>query len=308
MKILLVGKGYWGNVWYKTLFKNFIDFSVVDKVLVHGKDSNGINNYNNLDDALCKEEFTHAIIATPSENHVEVYNRIYSFHINPQNILVEKPCGMSAIDFYDYDDFFPGYLFLYCEPYKYIKSHLSDIGIPIMYKSIRASMGPQPRTDISIVADYLIHDLYLFADLFGFDDIEVLNSIPQKHFIHSNKPDTISTQLYNLTDKSTGVIGDMFSSWWYPYKQREVIISGDKGTFLWSNDKLKYFENAYRKTNNIDKNRNYRYELFHSNSEDIILTEKMTVDSELEHFLAGHKYPIRPSQVWKLINNIENYE
>lgn len=300
IKILLVGKGYWGNIWYKTIFKKNIDFVVVDKILKTSIDTNGIKNFELLEDALNAEEFTHAIIASPSENHLEIFKQI-NIKIPEDRILIEKPCGSSIEDFKDNVEFFPGYLFLYSEPFKYIRENISMIGDPIMYRSTRASMGPQPRTDISVVADYLIHDLYIFAELFGYDDIEILSSHPQKHFDHSVKADTISLQL-----KNKNIFADMFSSWWYPTKHREVIITGKSGTFLWINDTLRYYKNSYKETKNIDRNGNIRYDLFHSDARDIILTEKLTVDSELEHFLNRDRFKIHSNQVWKLINKIEN--
>lgn len=299
-RILLIGKGIWGSNWYKTLFKKGIEFAVVDKVLKNQIDDHGIVNYDSVERAFDRQLFTHAVIATPSENHLEIFNKLTTI-IPDENILIEKPCGTSIKEFENNFGFFPGYLFLYSEPYKFIKENLNDIGDTIMYRSTRASMGPQPRTDISVVADYLIHDLYIFADLFGFDNIDIINTYPQKHFIHANKYDTVSVQL-----KRQRIFADMFSSWWYPYKQREVIISGTDGTFLWINDTLRFVKNSSRRTQNVDRYGNFRYDLFHSDAKDIILTEKMTLDCELDFFLSGQSSIIRPTSVWRLIDKIEN--
>ena len=305
IRILLIGKGLWGTNWYKTLFRKGIDFSVVDKMLKNCVDDRHILNYNTLEQALDQQSFTHAIIATPSENHLEIFESLETIIPNEQ-ILIEKPCGASAIDFEKKGKFFPGYLFLYSEPYKYIKEHLNKIGIPVMYRSTRAAMGPQPRTDVTVVADYLIHDLYIFADLFGFENITVEGASLTRLFTHSNLPDTVTVQLNNIAPRP--IFADMFSSWWYPYKQREVIIAGTEGTFLWINDTLRFVENAFRKTQSVDRRGFHRYDLFHSDGRDIILTEKMTLDCELDFFLSGQTPNIRPSQVWDLIEKIEQYE
>ena len=78
--------------------------------------------------------------------------------------MVEKPCSIHLSHAYEMQDCYPGYLQLHSPAYQYIKNHIGDIGDPQLYRSTRASMGPRVRTDLSIVEDYMVHDIYLFMD------------------------------------------------------------------------------------------------------------------------------------------------
>ena len=159
IRILLVGCGYWGKNWYKTIKNSkYTLVGVVDPSPIIDVD---VPLFNSINDVNIK--YTHVILAVNAKLHSKIINQL---SIPQENILVEKPCGVNINDAKLIRNSFPGYIFLYSDEYQYIKNNLSKIGKPLYWKSIRASMGPRIRTDVSILEDYMIHDLYMYLDLF----------------------------------------------------------------------------------------------------------------------------------------------
>jgi len=300
-KVLLIGKGYWGKNWYKTLMDCQTQFQVVDVNVNDSVDQNGICYYDSLD-KIDKSHFTHAIISTPSETHVQLFNKVKEF-IKPEHILIEKPCGSHWIDAEKVSGCFPGYLQLHSPAFNYIHNNIDLIGFPHFYKSIRASMGPRIRNGGTIVEDYLVHDLYLFISLFQpYDDIQIINKTFTNRLKHTG-PDSVFVTLYN---PEVHVIGDMFSSWWYPIKERRVIITGSKGSFIWLNDDLYFNSSRYEDLDGIDSFGNVGHKLIQSNDEKVDLGKKTSMECELENLLTG-KFTgscLYINAVWNLIRDI----
>jgi predicted dehydrogenase len=302
--ILLLGCGYWGNIWYKTLLKSGHKFSVVEARSDGERNADGIEFYTHIDEVKVTE-FTHAIVATPASTHVSLFNTLL-VDLSPERILIEKPCGTSLEDAEKLGGCYPGYLQLHSPAYRHISENISKIGTPCFYKSIRASMGPRVRTDGSIVEDYLVHDLYIFMSLFGQKDIRVVS----KNFIKRLKHHQLDTVFAQLYSPGSHVFADMFSSWWYPYKERRVIISGDRGTFMWIDDNLYFTDTRYEQGEGQDSFGNFKDHLIQSSEQKIELGSKTTVESELETFLNDNYDPsyhalLKPT--WKLMRDIHAY-
>ncbi len=301
--VLLIGKGYWGKNWYNTLINNNIRFAIVEPKLDDGIDNNGIAIYKSLE-GVDLSHYTHAIVATNEGKHLHIYNYLTSRKMIPEHVLVEKPCGSHWTEAEQLRECFPGYIYLHSEAFSYIRSNIKRIGTPHLYKSIRASMGPRIRTNCSVVADYMIHDLYLFIALFEpFNDIQIVSKLAMNRLsLHGN--DTVFVNLYN---PEVHVVADMFSSWWYPRKERTVIIQGDKGAFVWINDELYFNDSRYESIAGVDEYGNLGYKLLNALDTKIELPNKTPMDNELEDFLtgryAGSRRFIEP--VWNLVKEIE---
>jgi predicted dehydrogenase len=277
-KILLIGCGYWGKNWYKTIKNSKYDLvGVVDPSPVIDVD---IPLFNNISDVNI--EYTHVILAVNAKLHSEIVKQL---NIPQENILVEKPCGVNINDAELIKDSFPGYIFLYSDEYQYIKKNLNKIGKPQYWKSIRASMGPKVRSDVSILEDYMIHDLYIYRDLFG--ECEVFNKYWNKEFAPPIKYSSLHLELRGK------IPGYFYSSWNYPIKERKIIIKGDKGSFIWENDDLYYDSTHY--INN---------EVIEGICEKITTTPKSNLDLELEFFILGRKPNVDILDIWSLINVI----
>ena len=162
-------------------------------------------------------------------------------------------------------------------------------------------MGPRIRTDVSILEDYLIHDLYIFMGLFG-NKISIENVFMSNTFNNPIKSDTI-----NLNLKCGNIRADMFSSWWFPQKTRKLFIIGDKGSFIWEDESLRFYNGYYKEIDGMDKNRNDGYELMDSLTEPLIYTsQKSNLELELDNFISNKKLDVTALDVWDLIERIKN--
>ena len=281
-KILLIGCGYWGKNWYKTIMNSKYELvGVVDPSPLIDID---VPLFDDIEKVNI--EYTHIIVATNAKLHKD----LAKLDINPKNILIEKPCGTSIDDAYLLRETFPGYIFLYSDEYNYIKKNLSKIGKPLYWKSIRASMGPRVRSDVSIIEDYLIHDLYMFLDLFGtsfISDVKVSNEF---------KPPIKSSSCNLSLFTNDGIRGDFYSSWIYPDKERKIVIVGDEGSFIWEGEIL-----YYDSTNWIgDKVEEGYREIIEP------LVFKSNLELELEFFILGQRPSVNCVDVWSLLTQIKN--
>jgi predicted dehydrogenase len=301
--VLLIGKGYWGKNWYNTLLKTKTKFSVVEPTLRSSVDENGIQNYNSLA-SVNLDEFTHAIVSTNAYCHVETYEVLQKRLLN-HRILVEKPCGTTLEEAHDLVKCFPGYIQLHSPAFNYIRSHFNLIGKPHLFKSNRASMGPRLRNDVTVVEDYMIHDLYIFIEMFGFpENIRVeFSKLTSRLF---NCPS--DTALVSLVHEKYPIHAELFSSWCYPKKERTLIISGDNGSFIWTNDDLYYNSSKYQIREGKDTYGNTDNHLLLSTDVKVNLPTKSVMECELENLLndepKGGQYII---DVWKLMNKILDF-
>lgn len=301
VKILLFGCGYWGKNWYNTIEKSPYNLvGVVDsRPLIEIKDCPLFN----ISDDISKLDFTHAIVSTPAINH---YETIFKTKLPHNKILVEKPCCTNSTQCRNLSNIYPGYIFLHDPIYKYIENNLDKIGKPLFFKSIRASMGPRIRTDISIVEDYLVHDLYIYMSLFG-NNIEVLSSFTT-NFLYT--PIMDDTAFILLRNKNC-VVGNFFSSWLYPEKVRKIYIVGTNGAFIWDNEKLYFNGTHYKDIGSIDnyfvydKLGNCNYELVLKDSEEISIDKpKTNLELELQNFINGVPLKVNINEVWNVIDQI----
>ena len=280
VKILLVGCGYWGKNWYKTIMNSKYELvGVVDPSPIIDVE---VPLFKSMDDVDIK--YTHIIVATNAELHKDFTN------YDNVKVLIEKPCGTNIYEARDLHWTFPGYIFLYSNEYNYIKNNLNKIGKPLYWKSIRASMGPRVRSDVSIIEDYMIHDLYMFLDLFGtsfISDIKVNNEF---------KPPIQSSSCNLSLFTNDGIRGDFYSSWIYPDKERKIVIVGDKGSFIWEGESL-YYDSTKWVEDKVEEG--YR---------EIIepIVSKSNLELELEFFILGESPNVNCVDVWSLLRQIKN--
>jgi len=294
IKILLVGCGYWGKNWYNTIKNSSYELvGVVDPNPILDVDVPLFDNINSVN-----VDYNHIILSVPPKHVNKIFKDI---KIESRKILIEKPCGVSKKDVKKLGEFYPGFIFLNSPHYQYIKKNINKIGKPLFFNSSRASMGPRIRTDVSILEDYLIHDLYIFMGLFG-NEISIENVSMSNTFNNQIKSDTI-----NLNLKCKNIKVSMFSSWWFPQKTRNLFIIGDKGSFIWEDESLHFYHGYYKEINGKDKNRNVGYELVDSLTEPLIYTsQKSNLELELDNFVNNKKLDVTALDVWNLIEKIKN--
>ena len=276
-KILLVGYGYWGKIWYKTIKKSQHELvAVVDPIFNSNRELVDMKtvSFEKLEDV--NKEFTHAIIAVPVEQHFKIYKQLKElYNIPARNILVEKPIGLNINEAEHMKDSCHGLVWLYDKTYKTVKNIIRSgrIGDVKLFQSFRASMGPRIRTDVSIIEDYLFHDIYLYLDLMNNKNRDISNTLSVNYtnlrksmftdYDSLIKQDTITVSLDDISSEHSATI-ELFSSWIYPKKERRTVIVGTEGSLIWENDTIFINTSYYKKLDNSfdkDKNGNIGYEL-----------------------------------------------
>jgi len=292
IKILLVGCGYWGKNWYNTIKTS--DYELVGVVDPNPVIDVDVPLFNDVDDV--DVEYDRAIIATNAELHSTIKEKLKC-----DNILVEKPCGTDE-NRHELEDCFPGYIFLSSPQYKFVKDKIDSgqLGKILYSKFQRASMGPRLRTDVSILEDYLIHDLYLYEGLF--ENINSsgygLSTTVINHFDSPIQSDTIFVDIDN-----NGHRASFFSSWIYPEKLRRIEIIGDQGSIIWQDDEVFYSNSRYEKINGNDHYNNVGYKLI----EEAPLSFKGQFKSNLHLQLDDFINQVDRSKIFKSTNSlIEN--
>lgn len=298
-KILLVGCGYWGKNWYNTIKSS-------EHNLVAVVDPNPVIEvqtplFKAIEDV--NVEYTHVIIATNAELHKDLFKRV---KCAPPKVLIEKPCG-TDLDRQDLLGCFPGYIFLSSPQYKTVKRIIdsNQIGEIIYSRFERASMGPRIRTDVSIIEDYAIHDLYLYQDLFNPKDIKKINKTLHSSFSFPIKEDTLF-----LNIEADNHVSSFFSSWRHPVKTRKIVIVGTRGSVIWENDRVVLDSSMYSKINGIDSNRNVGYDLRINTPvlEFNFSIEQSNLHLQLDDFLSGVDRSNNFIETTKLINKIKGYD
>ena len=295
VNIALIGCGYWGGrAWYPTIRKSKYGLKYlvergtpkIDKV---ADDVIWIKNIKELPD-----DVTHAVVATQAESHLEITEFLHKKRNIPlKNILVEKPCGTNRAEAIELMGVTPGFVFLYDPKYQYIKSALDIVGEPFLFRSVRASMGPKIRTDVCIIEDYMYHDLYLYLDLFGNNILNILADGCHRFLGYPISEASVTIQSRVLT-------ANMFSSWWYPTKERRIVIVGTAGSFIYEENKLTHYASYYGKWPD--------YHLHQGTEAEItVKTDKSNLELQLEAFVED-KLPFARALMpatWKLIEKIK---
>jgi predicted dehydrogenase len=148
----------------------------------------------------------------------------------------------------------------------------------------RASMGPRIRTDVSIVEDYMIHDLYIYQDLFNYRVPELdIRFTYERNLGEEIKPSTAIVEIINEESKHRSTF---FSSWIYPQKERKIVIVGTEGSLIWEGEKLYFTRSHYSKIDGVDNYGNKGWELREHPLIDITPEEKRsTLELEFIDFL-----------------------
>ena len=96
-KVCVVGVGYWGKNYIKTLSKLSIPFSIVEKnakvITELKKEYPKIDFYNNVEDSF--QDHDSYIIVTPPATHYEIGMKCLN---QKKNVLIEKPLTLNPRD------------------------------------------------------------------------------------------------------------------------------------------------------------------------------------------------------------------
>jgi predicted dehydrogenase len=284
-KVVLVGCGYWGKNWYNTLSK-MQDVRVV--AVIDPNPAIEVKGHEPSLEAFDSKDYDYhyAIIAVQPEYH-KTYVEYFKGKVGAENILVEKPCGLLSEPREFYYECFPGYIFLSSPIYKAVKKMLDEMQLgKILYSQFkRASMGPRIRTDVSIIEDYMIHDLYIYLGLFNSNTKDLSLGLKASSFLRDNRiqDDTATVTIDNQQHRAT-----FFSSWIYPQKERKIVIVGTEGSIIWEGDNLYFTRTHYSPIEGKDKYGNVGYELREYEMVDITPQEtRSTIELQFRDFISG---------------------
>jgi predicted dehydrogenase len=168
MKILLVGYGYWGKIWEKTIQNsNHQIYDIIDTVV-----------FNNDIYSVDFDNFDSVIIASPINTHYE----LAEFFIKKnKNVLIEKPCThnlndiQKLIEINSNKNIGVGYVLVYCSAIRKLKNN------NIKWKNAffnRSNGSTQIRKDCNVIYDLLCHDISIAFYIF--------NVMPQILFCKKN--------------------------------------------------------------------------------------------------------------------------
>lgn len=156
MKILLVGYGYWGKIWEKTINNSDYEiYDIIDPYIFN----NNINtvNFNNFDSV---------IIASPINTHLKLAELCIQKN---KNVLIEKPGTTNLEDLQKLKNIKTdknigiGYVLLYCSGIQKIKKLNYNWKNVFFYRSNGSS---QIRSDCDVVYDLLCHDIAIAYYIF----------------------------------------------------------------------------------------------------------------------------------------------
>jgi len=274
IKILLIGCGYWGKNWYNTIKTS--PYELVGVVDPSPSIQVDVPLFDKIEDVNI--DYTHAIICTNAELHLTIREKL-----NCKNVLVEKPCG-TDMNRHKLKDCFPGYIFVSSPQFNIVKNTLDSgtLGKILFSRFERASMGPRIRTDVSIIDDYLIHDLYIYQSLFRNTNPKITGKLMNTFDDHI-KADTVF-----LTVEDDNHISTFFSSWRFPSKIRRIQIIGELGSICWENDQVTLSNSRYERISGNDSYNNRGYNLVEEPPKTILpVDEKSNLHLQLDDFVNG---------------------
>ena len=157
MKILLVGYGYWGKIWEKTIKNSEHDlYDIIDPFVFN----NNIENVN-------FDEIDSVVICSPIDTHLKLTK--YCINKN-KHVLIEKPCTHNLEDIKQLNNVKTtknigvGYVLLYCSAIQKIKNS------NLQWKNVffnRSNGSTQIRKDCNVIYDLLCHDLSIAYYIFN---------------------------------------------------------------------------------------------------------------------------------------------
>jgi len=231
---LLVGLGNMGRNHARILAQIAKSVSFVDPNYKSMKNlPKGFSHcFENIEDALDKQQYDFAVVAAPTKFHFEICKRLIEEKVH---ILVEKPITESldtaktlrklARD--NNVKLLPGHIERYNPAIMFLKDKLAGYDLDSVYRIevLRCSPFPPRITDVGVSYDLSVHDLDVINFLF---DKKVTSLFCRKsQQLHSTREDGVICYLNYEND----IDCVMNTNWTSPVKKREIRIFGAWGMF-----------------------------------------------------------------------------
>ena len=260
IKIAVVGGGNWGINHIRTLFKmnslSGIVESSVEKATQLSKDFPNIPVVQKLEDL--PKDTRGIVVATPVPTHFEIAKEALNLNLS---VLVEKPTTPSLSQTQDLINlaeskklsFMTGFILLYSPAIQKIKNLLNEnsIGKVKTFAFTRVNTG-KARSFENAWWSLGVHDVAVLSYLHPHPPKKVSTN-GQKQSLSKN--DTFDETRISVQFENN-VQSHFFCSWNWPFKRRELLITGEKGYLFLDESKAELtFHKKY-----IDENLNIKDE------------------------------------------------
>ena len=255
INIAILGYGYWGP----NLVRNFSKFSNCNISYIVDKDVNKLKEakkfYPNLKcivnplTAIKDKSVDAIVIALPVSQHYKYMKLALK---NNKNVLVEKPATDSYKKLRESVEIakkqklilMVDYTFLYTPAVKKIKELLSkdEIGDILFIEAQRLNLGIF-RNDVNVIWDLAVHDISVIQ--------YILNKMPK--YISVRGMCYINSKIMDLSyitlKYNKKQISHISSSWLFPFKNKRMVIGGNKKTIVYDDieptEKIKVYDKGY---------------------------------------------------------------
>jgi len=230
MKVGLIGKGYWGSIYVKTLGKMLM----VDSVETYSYD------YKNL---LSRTDIDRIIIATPLETHFQIAKDCL---LAQKHVLLEKTFtatpfeSLSLLELACVNDkrliLLPGHVYLYHSGILKLKELIDNGELGEIESIFSKRMSTSNYTNS--IWEMGVHDIYIFDYLLNRIQPEIKTVLGDNiHCYYNMLYDNINVYVENCS--------------YYPGKIREIIINGTKKQAIFDDISIKLIDKETKEIQNI---------------------------------------------------------
>jgi len=259
--IALIGAGYWGKNILLTLNKLGLIKTVCEKRTDLAekikKDYPGLKVMTDIEEVLKDEEIKGVVIATPAKTHYDIAKTILKAG---RDVFVEKPIALKAEEAEDLlkmaesqkNILMTDSTFVYHPAIRKMKSLVREGAIGDIYHihSTRLNLGIV-RSEENALWSLAPHDVSLIIDIMG--------QIPKE--AKATGADLLQRGIIDFssavfTFKEKKAAASFFVSWFYPQKERKLIITGSKGSIVFDDlgeNKLTLYSHNIKNTQGLTK-------------------------------------------------------
>ncbi len=296
IKVGFLGYGYWGPNVLRNLYQNprVQVVRACDSLPKNAErlraDYPSIPVATDIQEVIDDPAVEAVCVVTPADTHHELVKTILQ---RGKHVFVEKPICVQPEQAQELHDLarragkvlMVGHIYEYNVPINKVKEYLDAGGLgKINYViSNRTSLGPRVRSDVNVVWDYAIHDIYLSMFLLG------------------GKPKSVRATGYCCLQPEIedAVFIDMFfpgnvlfevhCSWYEPVKQRNMTIVGSRRMLIYDDmkidDRVTIYERGFSAHGGNDRFGNRDLQLFDEGITIPRLDWREPLTAEIDHFV-----------------------
>ena len=232
MKVAVIGAGGWGKNIVRTLYQ----LNALDSVTELNKDLQdklkqdypGITIYESIEDMLANSQVP-VVLATPVATHFKLGKQLLEAK---RHLFIEKPMAMNEQQCQELNDLsnqndlvlMVGHLLIYQSAIAFIKQFIDQgkLGKLYQFAQVRRNLGTV-RAHENALYSLGVHDIAVLDYLINETPIKVVAT--GQAILNADIEDDVSVEL----TYPNGVKAQLHTSWLWPYKERHMIISGEKG-------------------------------------------------------------------------------